>query len=110
MGPLERKCVLTLDEIVLKAGWNYDPKLGCCFGDVTLPNHDGEATHALTFMLGGISTKWKQAICYHFTSDSVDGSVFRPIVEDIIRKCESIGLDVVVVTADMGASNQKMWR
>lgn len=106
----ERKCVLTLDEMNLEVGWNYDPKSGSYYGNVTLPEHSGPATHALTFMLGGLSTHWKQAVCYHFTPDSVDGSVFKKIIHDIILKAESINLDVVSVVSDMGGSNQKMWR
>ena len=105
----ERKCVLTLDEMTLKVGWNFDPKLGSCYGGVTLPGHSGTATHALAFMLGGLTTHWKQCVAYHLTPDSVDGSTFNKIIEEIILKAKSIGLKVVSVTSDMGGSNQKMW-
>lgn len=106
----EKKCVLTLDEMSLSVGYNYDAKSGRCYGDVTLPDHDGPATHALVFMLGGLTSNWKQAVGYHLTPNSVDGAVFNDIVSDLVKKAASIGLQVVGVTSDMGSSNQKMWK
>jgi len=106
----ERKCAMTLDEMSLKPGWNYDVKTGSCYGDVTLPNHSGAATHALVFMIGGLATHWKQALCYHFTPNSVDGAVFTDIVKQLVIMSKSIGLDVLSCTSDMGSSNLKMWK
>jgi hypothetical protein len=80
-------------------------------GHVTLPNHEGEyATHVLVIMLGGITSRWKQAVAYFFSPDSVDGAVLGQIVKDVIIKAAEIHLDVVSVTTDMGASNQAMWK
>jgi len=51
--------VLMLDEMSVKCGVEFDNRTGRFVGDVglTLPNHSGAATHALVFMLGGISTR-----------------------------------------------------
>jgi len=105
----DRRCVLTLDEMSLKVGYNFDIKSGSCFGEVTLPGHSGDATKALAFMLGGISLHWKQTVAYYFTPNSVDGIVFGPIIKEIIAKAKEAGLDVRAVVNDMGSSNQKMW-
>ena len=54
-------------------------------------------------MLGGITTKWKQPVAYYFTPGSVDGSVFVPIVKDILQEAKRINLKVKAVVSDMGS-------
>jgi len=110
MKPKEKRCMVVLDEVSLKIGWNYDQKSGTCYGDVTLPNHEGPATHALAFMIGGVSSNWKQTVCYHFTPNSVDGVEYCHILKDINVKAKGIGLNLLGVNSDMGPSNQRMWR
>lgn len=61
-------------------------------------------------MLGGIASRWKQVVAYFFTSDRVNGSLLKPIICDIIKKAENIGLRVHSVTTDMASANQAMWR
>lgn len=75
-----------------------------------MPNHSGEATHALAFMLGGVSTRWKQTVAYHFTGNSVDGAEFKPMIVDILKQAKDVGLHVTAVTSDMGSSNRALWR
>ena len=62
------------------------------------------------FTILGLTTRWKQVVAYYFTPTSVDGSVFKPIVIEIIKEAEAIGLQVISVTSDMGSSNKAMWR
>ena len=104
----ERECCLTLDEMSIKAGYQYDTSSSCFRGDVTLPGHSGTATHALVFMLAGITTRWKQTVCYHFTGNSTDGSKMRDIVLEIIRKAHEIGVHVSTITSDMGSANRAL--
>lgn len=61
-------------------------------------------------MLEGISIRWKQTVAYYFTGPSVNGTVYSNIITDLIIKCESIGLKVMAITSDMGASNQRLWK
>nr|XP_054757276.1 uncharacterized protein LOC129263389 [Lytechinus pictus] len=110
MHPDERLCCLTLDEMSLTSSVEYDAGGGDLMGSVTLPQHDGTATHALVFMLGGITTRWKQTVCYHYTSNSTDGAVFKDIVLDIIQRSSDIGLHVEAVASDMGSANRAMWK
>lgn len=70
----------------------------------------GFATHALVFMLGGITSRWKQTVAYHFSADSFDAKQVLAILFDIIARCEAIGLSVDCVTSDMGSGNQAIWR
>jgi hypothetical protein len=106
----ERECCLTLDEMSITAGVEFDIRSGRFIGDVSLPGHSGAATHGLVFMLGGIATRWKQTVAYYFTSNATDGSVLADIVSEIIVRCNGIGLNVAAVTSDMGSSNRAMWK
>ena len=76
MNTYEKLCTVTLDEMKIKEGYGYCPKTGHCYGKVNLPNHEGDATHALVFMMGGISTHWKQAVGYWFTPGLVTNANF----------------------------------
>ena len=40
----------------------YDPSGGQVLGNVTLLGHSGSATHGLVFMLGGVTSRWKQTV------------------------------------------------
>lgn len=73
----ERHAVLMLDEIKLTSGLAYNPSKRTAIGRPTIPSADDScpedalATHALVFiMLGGVTTRWKQAVAYEFTGNS----------------------------------------
>ena len=110
MNEKERDCALTLDEMSISMSVDYDIQTGQLLGDVTLPGHSGKASHAMVFMLAGISTRWKQTVAYYFTGNSVYGSALKPIITNIVRLASEVGLRIVTVTSDMGACNQSMWK
>lgn len=91
----EKDCVLILDEMAITSGNVYDCSLSKYFGNVTLPEHSGMATHVLVFMLGGVITRWKQVVAYYYTSDSVNGAVFHDIIECIFQKAEELQLNIL---------------
>ena len=65
--------MLTLDGMALTPYHvEFDQSSGRLLRDVTLPGHTGSATHGLIFMLGGITTRWKQIVGYHYTGISVN--------------------------------------
>ncbi|KAH7974720.1 hypothetical protein HPB49_018445 [Dermacentor silvarum] len=116
MKPEERHAVLLLDGMQITSGLVYDHS--CCdvLGTPTLPLSDGSlpddslAIHGLVFMLGGLSTRWKQTIGYHLTGNSIHAASFKAQVVNIITACESIGLNIHVVVSDMGSANQALWK
>ena len=110
MNDMEKECTLTLDEMAISEGVELHMGTGRLFGDVTLPQHTGEATHACVFMLAGISTRWKQIVAYHYTGNSTKGSVYQPIIVAIVEAAASVGLHVTAVTCDMGSPNRAMWK
>lgn len=109
-GEHERDCVLVLDEMSITPGTVFDSSLNKYFGNVTLPEHTGIATHVLVFMLGGITTRWKQVVAYHFTGDSVNGVVFESIIRCIFQKVADLNLNILSITSDMGPCNQALWK
>ena len=57
--PHEPQCCLTLDEMRLKSGFDYDPSSGQVLGSVTLDGYGGPAQNALVFIIGG---KWRKTL------------------------------------------------
>lgn len=60
-------------------------------------------------MIGGISSRWKQVIGYHYTGVGTTGADVHATVLDIINQCEEMGLRIHSVTSDMGSMNIQMW-
>lgn len=107
---MERDCVLSLDEMAITPGVELHMGTGRLFGNITLPAHKGQATHALVFMLAGVTTRWKQVVAYHYSGNSTDGAVYQPIIVSIVEAAASVGLHVLNVTTDMGSPNRAMWK
>lgn len=116
MLPEERHATLMVDEIQLTPGLVYDASSSTVLGAPTLPLADGTlpaeclATHALVFMLGGISTRWKQTIAYHFTGNSFHANTVKDCIVSIVQACEEMMLKVDAVVTDMGGGNQGVWK
>ncbi|XP_049523893.1 uncharacterized protein LOC125945694 [Dermacentor silvarum] len=116
MEDYERHAVLLLDEMQLASGLAYDQGTGGVIGKPTIPLSDGTlpedamATHGLVFMLAGVTTRWKQTVAYHFTSNSFCSATVKAVVIDIIKKCEDIGIKIDAVVCDMGGGNQALWK
>ena len=85
MNLKEKDCALTLDEMSITPFIEYDTRSGRLMRDITLSGHHGKATHAMVFMLAGISTRWKQTVAYYFTSNYVYGSALKPIIINILK-------------------------
>ena len=102
----EKDCVLILDELSITESIDYDTSTSSYYGFVILPEHYGQANHALVFMLGGISTRWKQTVAYYYTGSSVNGGVLKNIVLSIINCTEEKDFHI----AWLGAINQAMWK
>ncbi|CAL1680879.1 unnamed protein product [Lasius platythorax] len=51
------ECGLIFDEMAITPKKCYDPSTESLIGDITFPNEEGNATHALTFMLVGIASR-----------------------------------------------------
>lgn len=109
----DKHCMLVMNEMSITPSEIFDPSTNTIIGYATLGNHNDEkniATHALVLMLAGIASRWKQIVGYYFTGATLDGNKLNPIICEIIKKAEEIGLRVHSVTSDMGAANMGMWK
>lgn len=80
------------------------------FRYVSLPDHPKVlASKALVFIFAGLNSRWKQIVAYYFTTDKCDGSSFKPIIVKLTSLGECVGLEIHLVTSDMGPSNLQMW-
>lgn len=71
---------------------------------------NNNATHALVFMLGGLTTHWKQTIAYEYTGNSYDAYDVDRNIQKIVVKCIAIGLTICAVVSDMKPQNQAVGR
>ena len=111
MSELEKDVGILFDEMKIEAGVEYEPALRKWIGEVTLPEHEGVATHALVFMIAGISSnpRFKQTVAYYFSGDKTNGMVYGPIIGDILQAMKFVGLKVNFVSSDMGPPNRAFW-
>ena len=111
-GFYDKECDVGIifDELKVEEGVEYEPGLDKWIGDITLPGHEGNATHGMVFMVVGMTLRFKQTIAYHFTGDSTDGTVYGPIIIDLIKALTAIGLRVRFVSSDMGSPNLAFWK
>jgi len=110
--------VLLVDEMQLKSRIEFDRGLRQVVGYVspeTLASDaatgaDKEpATHALVFMLRGMTYSWKQTVAYLFSGASLKRDPFWNFTRQVIEASESVGLKVLAVTTDMGPANTGLW-
>ncbi|XP_011883597.1 PREDICTED: uncharacterized protein LOC105570767 isoform X2 [Vollenhovia emeryi] len=100
----------------IKPGLQYDHSIASVVGRPTIKLSGGfdssqqQATHALVFMLCGISSKWKQTIAYEFTANSFCSQEIVQIITAIIQKANDIGIKIKAVISDMGPQNRSWWR
>lgn len=63
------------------------------------------ADHAMVFMVSGIRKKWKQPICYFFTTGAMSSSTLAAHIKHIISELHTIGLHVVATVSDQMSAN-----
>lgn len=98
----ERQCALVFDEISLKSQLTYDKNLDHVIG---YTNDGMIATHALVFMIRGLCSKWKQAISFFFTRNTIASSKLSELVKECITRVHDIGLFVRCIVCDQGPTN-----
>lgn len=87
MEPHSRHAAILMDEMQLTPGLDFDSSTASVIGAATVPPSKGPsslspATHALVFMLAGMSSRYKQPIAYHFTS-TITSACFMPSKIDL---------------------------
>ncbi|VEN52942.1 unnamed protein product, partial [Callosobruchus maculatus] len=106
----EKDCILCLDEVSLKSHLFYDTSKDRIIGFETdcHNNNPQIAGSALTLMVRGIGSSWKQPIAYFFHKTCASASSLKDIVFQCIRQLTHIGLNVYGVVSDQGSNFYKL--
>jgi Transposase protein len=90
MRDQEKDVVLMLDETQVSAQLEYDKGLNRFWGlvtnDVLLQTASSSvplASHALVYMIRGITSNWKQVVAYYLTGASVSGDVLWKMIKNL---------------------------
>ena len=123
MPPHQRICSLSIDEMTLKAMMEYCTTNQEYIGTPTMsrpkpkPVKPGSkkkrkrqpelplATHAMSFMLCGLTKRWKNIIGYHFTDASFCPVECKDFIFELVRKATEIGLTVKCIVMDNSSQN-----
>jgi hypothetical protein len=95
---------------------DFDPSTNSILGKPTLPSstkqYEDIATHGLvySYMLAGVTSRWKQVVGYHFTGKSFDANSVKADIDSLISKAEHMGLHADFIISDVGGQNQAIWR
>lgn len=116
--------VLTLDEMKIKEDLVYNKHTANIIGYINLGNTEQQlltleqedkggvrhlATHMLQFMVRGICMKLDYPVA-HFATSKLSSEQMYPMVWDVVGQLESIGLKVMMITADGASHNRKFFR
>ncbi|KAG0431605.1 hypothetical protein HPB47_021659 [Ixodes persulcatus] len=116
MTEIKRHACLKVDEMSITPGLDYDNSTKRIIGSPTrqpaspASRKSALAMHALVFMLGGISSRWKQTVTYHFTGTSCNAKEVKDVCFDIMKEAEKFDIKVDVMISDMGGNNQALWK
>lgn len=107
MNPINRKCILLLDEMTIKNNLQYDEKTDKIYGYEDYQEFgrtSKPAKHALVFMLSGINKQWKQATAHFY--GTADKYLLHDIILKLLNSLVIKRIDVVAINCDQGSSNR----
>ena len=61
--------------------------------------------YVLVLMATGLKAKWRQTLCYYFSSGGINAKELSDIIMKCIAKLGEVGVQIVNVTCDQGSSN-----
>ncbi|XP_044758448.1 uncharacterized protein LOC123316450 isoform X2 [Coccinella septempunctata] len=107
-SPQDKVCALIFDEISLATNLKYDRVSDMIMG---LEDNGSErkgklVDHANIFFLKGLHKQFKQPLSFTFSKGPIKSLPLKSMITELIEKCQSIGLNVMVTICDQGANNQ----
>ncbi len=105
MLPEHRYVTLLFDEIHLKELLDYDHSRDQILG--VKKDHCGNyvyPTMALTLMIMGVRSKWKQGLSFYFVKSAAPADRIFAILLQTLDKLQEIGLHVLCMTSDQGGN------
>jgi len=112
VAPIERHCILCVDEMSLKAHLFYniseDEIIG--FEDMGNEKSHKPAKSALVIMARSIAGNWKFPVCFGFMKTTCQSIALKSIIFDIIIKLRNSGAFVHALVSDMGSNFMQLSR
>lgn len=108
--PLDRLCVICIDEMSLKANLYYNITRDEVIGFENL-GHEKKflpACNAAVIMIRGICKSWKQPFAYYLLNSTFNAVDVQNAVQEIVKRLQNIGLKVAALVTDMGKNYQNM--
>ena len=108
----DKLVVLSFDEVHLRKKLTYVRWMDCVEGNEDfggLGKTPRLADSALTFMVRGLTKRWKQPVGYFFSAGQAKAEVLEKLLEQMVRKVRQAGLVVAATVCDMGKPNQKLY-
>ena len=86
LKPHDKKCVVSFDEMKLKAGLSFDVEHDQIIGFENYGTFSIEkprlATHALVFVVRGLCRKWKQVFGFFYSCESASSNVLKHLLHE----------------------------
>ncbi|CAH1960952.1 unnamed protein product [Acanthoscelides obtectus] len=95
-------CLVMFDEMYLSCHVHYNRKDDCINGI----ENGGIVDDANVFMIQGVYSKWKQPVCFTFSSGSAKSGMLKNMLTEVIKKCQEIGLHVVATVCDQASADR----
>ena len=125
MTDIEKNCVMNIDEMGIAPGVEYDSATQSYVGNITVPlsqkmqderiKENGVynpavelAYHAISIVLVGLATNWRQLVAFHYTGKSFDPEFLAEWIKKVIIRVNSIGLSIQAIIMDMSTANQNI--
>nr|CAH7738813.1 unnamed protein product [Callosobruchus chinensis] len=109
-SPLDKNCIVCIDEVSLKANLFYaidsDKILG--FEDFGDERTFKPAMNATVVMIRGLCKNWKQPLSYVLVNSVCPARKLEQLLKKNIERLQCIGLNVLAVVCDMGSNNIKL--
>ena len=98
---------VAIDEMFIKEGLTYDRHKDAMEG--FSEGSSQLASHAIAFMVRGITEKWKQPIGYFLSSGPMSGKDMKKLLFECIKKLHDIGVRVLVTVGGKGSNNRHLF-
>lgn len=84
--PIDRYCILMFDEMSQSAYLSYSERYDRVEGLECVGNERSlnVADHALVFMLGGLYTRWKQAVAFYLVQSATKVNSLKECIREVI--------------------------
>lgn len=106
MDPLDRICVLCMDEMSLKTNLFYNSSADIVIGleDNGRTRTNKPASSVTVLMVKGIKSAWKQPIAYCFSATTNKATDMKMLLGMAVEQLTKIGLSVKCLITDMGSN------